>query len=443
MRTRALIPPLALALLAGGCARPPRAGLDPARTLAALQQPVAIPAGDLATALTGLAWQDHPDLDLARAELAAARAGIRTAKAIPNPAFGFGATRAEAVPQPWTLTYGLSIPVELGGKRRLRIRQAALQVQAAQLAVADTAWRLRMGVRSALVDWRQARETAAVADRSATIWSDLRDIQDRRFTVGEIGAPERAAAAQEAQRAEAGRLSAQVALRRAESALALAAGLPVAALAPRLDAEPPPVLAPGSAPAPGRTDALVHRLDVRRVLLAWDQNETGLEQELAQRVPNLQLGPGYSFDQGVKKWTLGFTVDLPLFDQRQGPIAEAVARRKVLEARLRQTEAQALAGAELAEGRLAAAQAALKAQDAALAGAQARLAAARRALALGSLDRGGLLAAELEALQARGLVVDAWAEEARARLAVEEAFQKPLDPAERPYPFDPLTGARP
>lgn len=443
MRSRALFPPLALALLAGGCGRPPRAELDPARTLAELRRPEAIPAGDLATALTTLAWRDHPDLDLARAELSAAQAGIRTAKAIPNPTFGFGATRAEGVPQPWTLTYGLSLPVELGGKRRLRLRQAALQVQAAQLAVADTAWRLRMGVRTALVDWRQAREAAAVADRSAAIWTDLRNLQDRRFAVGEIGAPERAAVAQEAKRAEAGRLSAQSALRRAESTLALAAGLPPATFAPRLDQEPPPDLAPGSAPPPGRTEALIHRLDVRRILLAWDQNETALEQELAQRVPNLQLGPGYSFDQGVKKWTLGFTVDLPLFDRRQGPIAEAVARRAVLEARLRQAEAQALAGAGLAEGRLAAAQAALRAQDAALAGAQARLEAARRALALGSLDRGALLAAELEALQARGLAVEAWAEEARARLAVEDAFQKPLDPAERPCPFEPPTGARP
>lgn len=443
MRTRALIPPLALALLAGGCARPPRAALDPARTLAALQQPVVLPSGDLATALTAQAWKDHPDLDLARAELAAAQAGIRTAGARPNPSLGFGATRAEGVPQPWTLTYGLSIPLELGGKRRLRIRQAELQVQAAQLGVADTAWRLRMGVRSALVDWRQARESAALADRSAAIWSELQALQERRFALGEVGAPERAAAAQEAQRAQAARLAARAGLRRAEAALALAAGVTVPALAPRLAAEPPPDLAPAPAVPPASTEALVHRLDVRRVLLAWDQNETALRQELAQRVPNLQVGPGYSLDQGVKKWTLGFTVDLPILDRRQGPIAEAVARRQAIEAQLRQTEAQALAAAGLAEARLVAAGEALRAQDAAQAGAEARLATARRAFALGGLDRGGLLAAELEALQARGLAVDAWAEAARARLAVEDAFQKPLDPAERPYPFEPVTGARP
>ena len=443
MRGRVLLPSLTLLLLAGACARPPHARLDPARTLRELQQPAPLPAGDLATALTTVAWRDHPDLDLARAELAAARAGIRTAKAIPNPSFGFGATKAEGVPQPWTLTYGLAIPVELGGKRRLRIRQAELQVQVAQLAVAETAWRLRMGVRTALVDWRQAREDSTLADRSAALWAQLLALQDRRLALGEIAGPEQAATAQEARRAEAARLAAQEALRRTQAALALAAGVPDADLAPRLAADPPLDLTPGAAAPPAQTEALIHRLDVRRVLLDWDRNETTLDQEVAQRVPNLQLGPGYSFDQGVKKWTLGFTVELPLFDRRQGPIAEALARRKVIEARLRQTETQALSGAGLAEARLAAAREALKAQLQALQATQSRLAVAKRALALGGSDRGNLLAAELEALQARSLAVEAWAETARARLAVEDAFQKPLDPAERPYPFQPAPGARP
>lgn len=443
MRTRALLPPLSLLLLAGACARPPHAGLDPARALVDLQRPGSLPAGDLPAVLTASAWRDHPDLDLARAELEVARAGIRTAGAIPNPSFGFGATKAEGVPQPWTLTYGLTFPVELGGKRRLRIRQAELQVQDAQLAVADTAWRLRMGVRGALVDWRQARESLALADRGAALWAELLALQDRRLALGGIAAPERAVTAQEAQRAIASRLAAVAALRRAEAALALAAGVPGSALTPRLTAEPPPDLALEAAPPPPAAQALIHRLDVRHVLLAWDRNETTLDQELAQRVPNLQIGPGYSFDQGVKKWTLGLALDLPLFDRRQGPIAEALARRGVIEARLRQAEAQALAAANLAEARLAAAQAALAAQDQALADTESRLAAARRAFALGGLDRGALAAAELEAIQARGLAVDAWAEAARARLALEDAFQKPLDPAERPYPFDLKQGVKP
>jgi outer membrane protein TolC len=436
MRLRAVaVPPLLLLL--GACARPPKAELDARRTLDALQQAKPeIPSGDLAGALTTLAWADHPDLDLAKAELSAAKAGIHTAKAIPNPSFGFSATKAEGVPQPWTLTYGLTFPIELGGKRRLRVKQARLQVEAAQLAVADTAWRLRMGTRAALVDWQQAREVSSAADREAALRADLLKLQDQRYALGQIGAPEHATAALESRRAEAARLVAQSDLRRAASAVALAAGVPLLSLQARLDAEPPPDLALPDALPPRETEALIHRLDVRRVLLAWDQNETVLDQELAQRVPNLNIGPGYSFDQGVKKWSLGLTVDLPLFDRRQGPIAEAVARRGALEAQLRQVEVRALSEAALGGTRYASARERLQAQTEAMKQQEARFDTAKRAFDLGGTDRGDLLAAELEALQGRVFAVDAWAEAQRARLALEDAFQKPLDATEQPYPFD-------
>lgn len=438
MRAPATILSAVLVILTGACARPPKAGLDAKRTLATLRQSrPEIPGGDLAAALTALTWKEHPDLDQAKAELEAAKAGIRTAKAIPNPSFGFSATKAEGVPQPWTLAYGLSIPIELGGKRGLRVRQARLRVQAAQLQVADTAWKLRSGVRATLLDWQQAREASRAADHVAALREDLLRLQDRRLALGEIGAPEHAASALAAQGAEAARLVALEQLRRAASAVALAAGIPLPALQPRLDAEALPDLAPLPAPlVPQAAEALIHRLDVRRVLLAWDQNETALDQELAQRVPNLQLGPGYKFDQGVKKWVLGLTVGLPIFDRRQGPIAEAVARRGVIEAQLRQVERRALSEADLAEARYGAARDRLKAQVDALKSQRSRLAAAEHAFQLGGTDQGDLLAAELEAAQARSLAVDAWAEMGRARLAVEDAFQKPLDPSEQPYPFD-------
>lgn len=440
MRTRQSAP--LLLLLAAACARPPHLSLDAAKTLKEIQAPrAAIPSGDLATALTDLAWKDHPDLAQAKAELAAAKAGVRTAKAIPNPTFGFSATKAEGgVPQPWTLTYGLSFPIELGGKRKARVRQARLGVEAAELNVADTAWRLRSNLRAALVDWQMARAASMNADEEAQLRGDLQGIQERRFQLGQIGAPERATAVLEAQRAAAAKLTSATDLQRAEAALALAAGVQPAPLHARLAEEPAPNLSPSTPVTPEDTAALIHRLDVRRVLIAWDQNEAALDAALAGRFPNLSIGPGYSLDQGVKKWSLGLSVDLPIFDRKQGPIAEALARRGVIEAQLRQTESRALSDAGLASARLSAAMSRLQAQDESLAQQQTRLAAAQRAFDLGGSDRAELLAAKLEALQARSLATDAWAEAQRARLALEDAFQKPLDSHEQPYRLD---GAQP
>jgi len=388
------------------------------------------------TALTTLAWRHHPDMEAARAELEVAKAGISTAKAWPNPSFGFSVAHAQGIPNPWTLTYGLSIPIETGGKRTLRVHQAELQVQSAELQVADTAWKLRMGVRAAFVDWQQSREAALAADHEASLRTNLLKLQDRRLALGQIGTPEHAATALETQRAISARLAAQTEVRRTFSAMALAAGLSRDQLEARLQTEPPPDLELPVPQAPPDWDALVHRLDVRRTLLEWDQNETTLRQELARRVPDLQIGPGYSFDQGAKTWILGFTVELPLFDRRQGPIAEAVARRDVVRARLRQQESQALSDADLAVSRLDAAHRRLEAQNAALKEQETRLQAARRTFELGGLDRGELLAAELEAAQARSLAVEAWAEIQRAKLAVEDAFERSLDASEQPYRLD-------
>ena len=39
------------------------------------------------------------------------------------------------------------------------------------------------------------------------------------------------------------------------------------------------------------------------------------------------LGPGYTYDQGENKWSLGLAITLPVFDRNRGGIAEARARR--------------------------------------------------------------------------------------------------------------------
>src|SRR5204863_91869 len=83
---------------------------------------------------------------------------------------------------------------------------------------------------------------------------------------------------------------------------------------------------------------------------------------------DVRLNPGYQFDQGDNKWTLGIMFELPVLNQNQGPIAEAGARREEAAARLTalQTKVigeidQAVAGYRSARGQLATATALLTA----------------------------------------------------------------------------------
>src|ERR1700687_1712209 len=108
-----------------------------------LQHP--LPAWPLASwdldTLTLAAFYYHPDLDIARAQWAVARAGQRTASERPNPSFVFGselyATNAGEGVSPWVLPFSIDIPVETAGKRGKRMRQADALSEVARRNIAQ------------------------------------------------------------------------------------------------------------------------------------------------------------------------------------------------------------------------------------------------------------------------------------------------------------------
>jgi cobalt-zinc-cadmium efflux system outer membrane protein len=65
--------------------------------------------------------------------------------------------------------------------------------------------------------------------------------------------------------------------------------------------------------------------------------------EIARQYPDIHIGPGYTFDAGAHKFVLPVSgISLPLFNQNQGPIAEASARRKEVAARVNAVQAQTI-----------------------------------------------------------------------------------------------------
>ena len=56
--------------------------------------------------------------------------------------------------------------------------------------------------------------------------------------------------------------------------------------------------------------------------------------EIAKQYPDAHLGTGYQFDQGENKWALGLSVEIPVLNRNQGPIAETEAKRGEAAARV-------------------------------------------------------------------------------------------------------------
>ncbi|MBZ0256245.1 TolC family protein, partial [bacterium] len=78
---------------------------------------------------------------------------------------------------------------------------------------------------------------------------------------------------------------------------------------------------------------ILNRSDVLGLLAEYEADQSALQLEIAKQYPDINIGPGYQLDQTDNKWSIGFSLTLPVFNQNQGAIAEAEAKRKETAAR--------------------------------------------------------------------------------------------------------------
>ncbi len=108
-----------------------------------------------------------------------------------------------------------------------------------------------------------------------------------------------------------------------------------------------------------RDQALLSRSDLERAIADYDTKELELKQQVGAQYLQTALGPGYTYDHGVRKATFAASFAPPIFNHNQGPIAEAVAAREVAGRHALVVQATALNEIESATSAYAAALAAL------------------------------------------------------------------------------------
>jgi len=139
----------------------------------------------------------------------------------------------------------------------------------------------------------------------------------------------------------------------------------------------------------------------------------------------VHLGPGYQFDQGDHKWSLGLTVELPLLNRNQGPIAEAEARRRESAVRFLGLQAHILNEIELAWTGHATAIEQWKRSEESRTLAHRRTEALESQLAAGAADRSAWLEARLEEGVLELSLLEARVQAALAAFQLENAIQQP------------------
>lgn len=378
--------------------------------------------------LTLAAFYFHPELDVARAQWAVAEAARTTAGERP----GIGVSAAPGVntttstPSSRLVTATADLTLETGGKRAHRIAQAQQLAEAARLNVASVAWQVRSRVRSSLIALYSARESERLLVEQQAIQARNLVILEGQFRAGAISAFELT-------QARLAVANSQLTLRDAERReaearvqLAGAVGIPVAALErTEVSFEAFESLPTDLGIDAARRQALMNRADVLGALAQYAASQSALQLAIAGQYPDIHLGPGYEYDQGDNKWSLGLSITLPA-DRNRGPIIEARARREEAAARFDALQSSVLEQIDLAAAGYRAASRKKADVDAML----ADLTRQER-LAQGMLEAGAISGSELAALRlqlsASALArLDALLQAQQAVGQLEDAAQTPL-----------------
>lgn len=240
------------------------------------------------------------------------------------------------------------VPIETAGKRGRRIEQAQALSESARLNIASTAWQVRANLRTSLINFAAASQREQILRREQDIREKIVRSLQQQLEAGAVSSFDVSQARIALSQLQLDLADARQEAMDARMHVAAAVGVPARALdGVQLDYDlaASPTDASALTTAELRAAALTNRADILGALADYAASQSALQLEIAKQYPDVHLGPGYSWNTGSSGdnlWQLGLTVELPVLNQNQGPIAEAEARRAEAAARFNALQAEVL-----------------------------------------------------------------------------------------------------
>ncbi len=178
-----------------------------------------------------------------------------------------------------------------------------------------------------------------------------------------------------------------------------------------------------------RRAALLGRPDLLAALANYAASEATLQLEIAKQYPDIHLGPGFAYDQGQNKWSLGLSFTLPVLSQNKGPIAEAEARREEAAARFLVLQDKVINEVDRALAAYQSAYRKLSAANAVLAQQNNQNRTLQDLLRPGDVSRLTLFRSQLDTDSTALARADAFRQAQEALGALEDALERPLSGA--------------
>ena len=144
----------------------------------------------------------------------------------------------------------------------------------------------------------------------------------------------------------------------------------------------------------------------------------------------MHLSPGYTFNAGSagdSQWELGLTVELPMLNRNQGPIAEAEARRATVASRFIALQAQVIGEIDRVVAVYGASRTNMDALHRLVSAQKAQSKTVEAQFKAGELEQLDVRRAEFELIAAQLAEHEAQMKLQQAAGALEDAVQRPLD----------------
>jgi cobalt-zinc-cadmium efflux system outer membrane protein len=302
-----------------------------------------------------LAQERNPGVTVNLGREEAARAGIVTARQFPNPSVDANAGPQRPRNDSGALSgtawgVGVAQPIEYPSVREARRRTAEANLGSVEAGSAAFRAQLLALVRGNFYEVLQRQEQLVIADEDLKLLEEIRDRVGLRARLGESPRLDLVRTETEVLNAQRARDAAAVRVTQAKLALANLIGI----------APDEPFAVQGTLMSEAALPQLQRLRDevtrqnpqIQQALAEQERarNRLQLERDLRLPAPTLQAGYVQEPDKEVTRF--GLSLPLPLFNQRQGQIAEALAEVKVADAQLRARELALARELDAAYGRL-------------------------------------------------------------------------------------------
>lgn len=308
------------------------------------------------TTLALVAIYFRSDLAESRAQVEAALAGEITSGT--RPPLAAAATTGRRLPgsggggPSWSVALAGGLTLETGGKRGARLARAGAVTLATKLRLQAAAWRVAQDARIAAIRSQATERDLAGASAEVAELRIVSILLRARYAEGRISLADLAQAETEALTAVVGLTQARRARTDARAALARALGVSLPAVERmtmrnelRSACETADSTRADSSTSTPALEliALRQREDVGAALADYAVAEADLRLQITQQYPDLVIGPGIAWDNGIGRWLLSIGSGAIPAARNRGPIAEAQARRVLQAARYSVLEDSVLA----------------------------------------------------------------------------------------------------